>query len=87
MPSLLARFTAEENYVLAVDAKEKSNARVLLVCSASRDSQIPATSRGYALEGSAGLLSGLSALDPCRGGSSVASGSLKRNVGVRDCMN
>ena len=69
MPSLLARFPAEENYLLAVEAKEKLNARVLLVCSASRDSQIPATSRGYALEGSAGLLCALSALDPRRGGS------------------
>jgi hypothetical protein len=43
-------------------------ARVLLVCSAFRDSQIPATSRGYALEGSAGLLSALSALIPAEAG-------------------
>jgi DNA-binding NtrC family response regulator len=57
------RFPAEE-YVLAVEAKEKSNTPVLLVCGATPDSEIPATSRVYALEGSAGLLSALSALFP-----------------------
>ena len=56
------RFPAEEKYVLAVEAEQKSNARVLLVCGADADSQIPATSRVYALEGHAGLLSALSAL-------------------------
>jgi len=56
------RFPAEEKYVLAVEAKEKSNTPVLLVCGADRDSQIFATSRVYALEGSAGLLSALGAL-------------------------
>jgi DNA-binding response OmpR family regulator len=58
------RFPVEEKYVLAADAKEKSNTPVLLVCGAARDSEIPATSRVYALEGSAGLLSALSALFP-----------------------
>ena len=62
------RFPAEEKYVLAAKTKEKSKARVLLVCGASRDSQIPATSRVYALEGSAGLLSAVSALIPAEAG-------------------
>jgi len=59
------RFSPEEKYLLAVEAEEKSNTRVILVCgSATRDSEIPATSRVYALEGSEGLLSALSALLP-----------------------
>ena len=58
------RFAAEEKQVLGVEAKEKSNTPVLLVCGASRDSQIPATSRVYALDGSAVLLSALSTLKP-----------------------
>ena len=58
------RFPAEEKYVLAVEAKEKSSTPVFLVCGATQDSEIPATSRVYALEGSAGLLSALSALFP-----------------------
>jgi DNA-binding response OmpR family regulator len=58
------RFPAEEKYVLAVEAKEKANTPVLLVCGAAQDSEIPATSRVYALEGSAGLLSALSKLFP-----------------------
>ena len=56
------RFPTEEKYVLAVEAKEKSRTPVLLVCGAARDSEIPATSRVYAVEGSAGLVSALSAL-------------------------
>ena len=56
------RFPAEEKYVLAVEAKGKFNTPVLLVCGGARDSEVPATSRVYALEGSAGLLSALSAL-------------------------
>ena len=51
-----------EKYVLTVEAKEKSGAPVLLVCGGARESQIPATVRIYALEGSAGLLPALSAL-------------------------
>ncbi|MFZ0862423.1 MAG: hypothetical protein WCA27_17460 [Candidatus Sulfotelmatobacter sp.] len=59
------RFSPEEKYLLAVEAEEKSNTRVILVCgSATRDSEIPATSRVYALEGSEGLLFALSALLP-----------------------
>ena len=59
------RFSPEEKYLLAVEAEEKSNTRVILVCgSATRDSEIPATARVYALEGSEGLLSALSALLP-----------------------
>jgi DNA-binding response OmpR family regulator len=58
------RFAAEEKYMLAVKAKEKSNTPVLLVRGAARDPEIPAASRVYALEGSAGLLSALSALFP-----------------------
>jgi DNA-binding response OmpR family regulator len=54
------RFSPEEKYLLAVEAEEKSNTRVILVCgSATRDSEIPAASRVYALEGSEGLLSAL----------------------------
>jgi len=61
------RFAPEEKYLLAVEAEEKSNARVLLVCgSATRDAEIPATRRVYALEGSEGLLSALSALFPAK---------------------
>ncbi len=56
------RFSTEEKYVLAVEAKEKSNTPVLLVCGGARESEIPATARIYALEGSAGLLPALSAL-------------------------
>jgi DNA-binding response OmpR family regulator len=58
------RFPVKERYVLAVEAREKSNTPVLLVCGARPDSEIPATSRVYALEGSAGLLSALAALFP-----------------------
>ncbi|MBZ5686648.1 MAG: hypothetical protein LAP86_16575 [Acidobacteriia bacterium] len=54
------RFSAEEKYLLAVDAKEKMDTPVLLVCGATSDSEIPATRRVYALEGNTGLLSELS---------------------------
>ena len=54
------RFHAEERYVLAVEAKEKWNIPVVLVCGATANSEIPATRRVYALEGHAGLLSALS---------------------------
>jgi DNA-binding response OmpR family regulator len=56
------RFSKEEKYLLAVEAEEKSNTPVLLVCGAAPDSEIPATSRVYALEGSAGIVSALSAV-------------------------
>ena len=58
------RFPAEEKYVLAVEAGEKLNTPVLLVWGAARHPEIPATSRVYALEGSAGLRSALAALFP-----------------------
>jgi len=61
------RFSPEEKYLLAIEAREKSNARVVLVCgSGAQDADIPATSRVYALEGSEGLLSTLSALFAAR---------------------
>jgi DNA-binding response OmpR family regulator len=56
------RFSAEEKYLLAVQAKEKANTPVVLVCGATAESDIPATSRVYALEGNTGLLSALSQL-------------------------
>ncbi len=58
------RFSAEEKYLLAVEAKEKANTPVVLVCGAAQDSEIPASTRVYALEGNAGLLSALSRLCP-----------------------
>lgn len=61
------RFSPEEKYLLAVEAEEKSNTRVVLVCgSTTRDSEIPATIRVYALEGIQGLLSALSSLFPAK---------------------
>ena len=58
------RFSAEEKYLLAVEADEKADTPVILVCGAAPDSEIPATSRVYALEGNTGLLSALSRLFP-----------------------
>lgn len=58
------RFSVEERYLLAVEAEEKANTPVVLVCGAAHDSEIPATSRVYALEGNPGLLSALSRLFP-----------------------
>jgi hypothetical protein len=58
------RFSAEERYLLAVEAKEKASTPVVLVCGAAPDYDIPASSRVYALEGSIGLLSALSRLCP-----------------------
>jgi len=58
------RFSAEERYLLAVEAKEKANTPVVLVCGAAPNYDIPASSRVYALEGSIGLLSALSRLCP-----------------------
>ena len=56
------RFSKDEKYLTAAQAKEKSNAPVVLVCGGTPESEIPATSRVYALEGNAGLLSALSQL-------------------------
>lgn len=58
------RFSTEEKYLLAVEANEKANTPVILVCGATQDSEIPVTSRVYALEGNTGLLSALSRLFP-----------------------
>lgn len=56
------RFSTNEKYLVAAEAKEKANTPVVLVCGATPESEIPATSRVYALEGNAGLLSALSRL-------------------------
>ena len=58
------RFSAEEKYLLAVEAKDQANTPVVLVCGANPESKIPATSRVYALEGNTGLLSALCRLCP-----------------------
>ncbi len=60
------RFSAEEKYQLAVEAEEKASTPVLLVCGATPESEIPATRRVFALQGSTGLLSALSALLPAQ---------------------
>jgi len=60
------RFSSEEKRILVVQAKETANTPVVLVCGATSESGIPATSRVYALEGNAGLLSALSRLFPAR---------------------
>jgi DNA-binding response OmpR family regulator len=56
------RFSKDEKYLVAAQAKEKVNTSVVLVCGATPESEISATSRVYALEGIAGLLSALSRL-------------------------
>ncbi|HMK23045.1 MAG TPA: hypothetical protein VK466_11980 [Terriglobales bacterium] len=58
------RFSSEERYLLAVETEEKANTPVVLVCGTARDSEIPASSRVFALEGNPGLLSALSRLCP-----------------------
>ncbi len=54
------RFRREEKYALAVEAKEKWNIPVVLVCSATAELEIPATCRVSELGGHAGLLSAVS---------------------------
>lgn len=61
------RFSAEEKYFLAVEAEEKLNTPVILICGATSDPEIPATTRVYALEGNTGLLSALAHLFPSEG--------------------
>jgi len=56
------RFTTADKDLLTVEAEEKENTPVLLVCGASADRDIPAEGRVYALEGMAGLLSAAAAL-------------------------
>src|SRR5215471_21789827 len=60
------RFSAEAKYLLAVEAKEKANTPVVLVCGATQDSEIPATSRVYALGRNSGLIAALSGLFPAQ---------------------
>jgi DNA-binding response OmpR family regulator len=62
------RFSVEDKYVLAVEAKEKSDTPVLLVCGATPDSEVPASARVYALEGNAGLTAAALALLPAAAG-------------------
>jgi DNA-binding response OmpR family regulator len=56
------RFAAADKYLLTVEAEEKANVPVLLVCGASADKDIPAAGRVYALEGTAGIVSAAAAL-------------------------
>jgi DNA-binding response OmpR family regulator len=56
------RFAKADKYLLAVEAEEKANIPVLLVCGASPEKDIPAAGRVYALEGTEGLLTATSAL-------------------------
>jgi DNA-binding response OmpR family regulator len=56
------RFATADKYLLAVEAEEKANIPVLLVCGAWAERDIPAAGRVYALEGTAGLVTAASAL-------------------------
>ena len=51
------RFATADKYLLTVEAEEKANIPVLLVCGASAVTDIPAAGRVYALEGTAGMIS------------------------------
>ena len=50
------RFATADKYLLAVEAEEKANIPVLLVCGAAAEEVIPAAARVYAWEGTEGLL-------------------------------
>jgi DNA-binding response OmpR family regulator len=56
------RFAKADKYLLAVEAEEKADVPVLLVCGTSAERDIPAAGRVYALEGTAGLLTAAAAL-------------------------
>ena len=56
------RFSKADKFVLTVEAEEKVNTPVLLVCGVSADRDIPASGRVYALEGTAGLLTAAASL-------------------------
>ncbi len=56
------RFAKSDKQRLAAQAREQSKTRVLLVCGASADEDIPADARVYALEGSEGLLAAVKVL-------------------------
>jgi DNA-binding response OmpR family regulator len=58
------RFSTEDRYVLTVEAQEKSDTPVVLVCGASPDSDMPASARVYALQGNEGLVAAALALLP-----------------------
>ena len=58
------RFPKADKYVLTVEAEEKENTPVLLVCGASADRDVPAAGRVYALEGTPGLCAAAAALLP-----------------------
>lgn len=66
------RFSKADKRDLAVQAKEKWKTRVLLVCGASADADIPADARVYALEGSEGLLAAVRALLPAQAAAPAA---------------
>jgi DNA-binding response OmpR family regulator len=57
------RFSTSDKHKLAAEARERGTS-VLLICGAAADTQIPADSRVYALEGSAGLVSAVGNLLP-----------------------
>jgi len=50
------RFSKADKDLLTVEAEEKENTPVLLVCGAFADKDIPAEGRVYALEGMEGLI-------------------------------
>lgn len=56
------RFSQANKDLITVEAEEKENTPVLLVCGASADRDIPAEGRVYALEGMAGLVAAATAL-------------------------
>ncbi len=67
------RFAKADKYLLAVEAEEKVNIPVLLVCGATAERDIPAAGRVYALEGTPGLLTAVSALfSEAKGGAQQA---------------
>lgn len=53
------RFEDEAKFLLPIEAKEKWDTPVALVCGAEVNSEIPAMRRAYALEGNAGLVAAL----------------------------
>jgi DNA-binding response OmpR family regulator len=56
------RFAIADKYLLTVEAEEKANVPVLLVCGASADKDIPAAGRVYALESMTGIVSAVAEL-------------------------
>lgn len=58
------RFATDDKYLLAVEAQEKWNTPVVLVCGATADSEIPAARRVYALQGHAAVAAALAEVMP-----------------------